>query len=384
MNDQDLNQRLTEALRVEPSPEQLARLESFGQQQSRADRRRRRVKQSLAIAATVLVVGTLDWLLTASPDRPPDLIADKPHVEHTPPQLATTPPIPHSPLPGSTELAEVIPHFEIPARSLGRAPTDYERIAFAMQTRQPAALPPSPLTKTIDAALDRLATNPAEFDDANDGLADAAPHAVEQQLLDRWSLADGSHRRAILRLLGEHGSSRSAPLLLRAARQPSLRDNALAAIERSGGADALAQACTQTVDPAIRRSIAERLLAADSDDAIACFLQLAAHPALAPDLLAAADALANPPTARLFNLLNADDKPMRQTAALVLGRINGPEVTAQLIALVTTDPGANEAWLALINCRGQSAHEFLATASHNPYMLGYLNHARLTSAQMLQ
>ncbi len=69
---------------------------------------------------------------------------------------------------------------------------------------------------------------------------------------------------------------------------------------------------------------------------------------------------------------------------MVLSHVNGPEVTNSLIDLVTREPAANtEAWMALLNCRGELARDFLATATFRPRLLGRLNNARAQLAQMI-
>ena len=76
---------------------------------------------------------------------------------------------------------------------------------------------------------------------------------------------------------------------------------------------------------------------------------------------------------------------MRIAAALVLGHVNGPEVTNSLIALVTQEAASSptEAWIALLACRGEQAEEFFAYATRHPQLLGQVNRARVWWARMI-
>jgi hypothetical protein len=254
---------------------------------------------------------------------------------------------------------------------------------FTVQVRQAAAAESSRLAAAVDAAVAQLAAHPEL---AARDLAEAPVlAAAEPMLLQRLPRADQAQTRAIVQLLTEFGTPRSAPALGQIAHQELLRPAALAAIERLAGFAGLAEVAQRTDNRVLRRAIAERLLAASSAPAVRTFLSLASQPPLRSDALAAAESLSTPPTTELLALLQDDDKQMRLAAAMTLGRINGPQVTAALIAIVTDERAAStEAWLALLACRGESAEQFLASASQHPRMLGHVNNARLTLSRMLQ
>jgi HEAT repeat protein len=189
----------------------------------------------------------------------------------------------------------------------------------------------------------------------------------------------------MIRLLGQHGTRRSTPALLKAADEKSLRTPAIAAIEQLAGSTGLADAAAQSSNRSVRRALIERLLSIGSDPALRSYLSLASNPALRADALAAADEMKAPPTNKLLMLLKDDDKEVRLSAAMTLGYINGPQVTKELIAIVSDDPAAPpEAWLALLACRDESAERFLAGASQHPRQLGQVNNARMMWARMIQ
>ena len=167
-------------------------------------------------------------------------------------------------------------------------------------------------------------------------------------------------------------------------RRGANRDEVLAAIEQIGGVEALVLAAGRTTEPRLRTAILGRLITFDSEEALIGYLSLVRDDATRPAALAAADATPGLPVARLLTLLDHDDKSVRLSAAMVLGHVNGPEVTQSLIVRVTEKPSqAREAWLALMACRGQMAEEFLAYASRRPQLLGHLNSARVQWAHVI-
>ena len=379
MNEHELDQRIREALHAEPSPGQLARLEAFWQRTSRSQRRRRLAGRAVAVAASVAVLaGAFGWLLHDRDRMDGPIAANQPAAPVAQPQ--------EKPRPAAPTFAETPSALPAASRSAGREPTPYERIMFTVQSRQAEAAESSRLVGAIDAAIAQLAANPAAA--AADQFAEASPlqsAETEPMLLQRLSRADPSQTRAIVQLLAECGTRRSTPALLKMARQESLRPAALAALEKIVGLTSLAEVAQQTGDRPVRRAIVQRLLTADSDAALRAYLSLVPNPSTRSDALATADAIPTPPTAALLALLKDQDKQARLSAAMVLGHMNGPQVTAALIAIVTEEPAAPaEAWLALLACRGESADRFLAVASQHPQMLGQVNNARMTWARMVQ
>ena len=77
-------------------------------------------------------------------------------------------------------------------------------------------------------------------------------------------------------------------------------------------------------------------------------------------------------------------RAVRLSAALVLGHVDGPEISRALIArLSQPGPRPIEAWVALLGCRDPSAGAFLAQASRHPRSLGQFNHACLLRARIV-
>jgi hypothetical protein len=213
--------------------------------------------------------------------------------------------------------------------------------------------------------------------------AQLKPREVEKAILAKLARADEADQRAILGLLGECGSSRSALALLQLARGDALRAEALATLERVMGQGHLAPLVARSNDRRVRVAMIERLLTVDSAAALRDYLSLVTNPTTAAEALAAAEKCESFPIDELIALLDSNDQAERLSAATVLGHVNGPETTQLLIARVNERPGGStEAWLALMHCRGQMADEFLGYAASRPELLGYYNNARVRWAQM--
>ena len=145
----------------------------------------------------------------------------------------------------------------------------------------------------------------------------------------------------------------------------------------------LANAATQTDDAQrtcghLSTSLSATMTALDA------YLSLVQNDLLRDEVLAAADEVAQPMLDALLTRLNAEDPDVRLAAALVLGHANGPIVTESLIALVSENPASpDEAWIALMACRGPQADQFLAYATHQPRLLGPFNRARVYWARIM-
>ncbi len=329
MTPDDLDKQIRAALGGEPSAGQLARLERFWREQSRAERRRRLLRRAAAAAASIVAIAAM-WLAIgrrqAREISLPEVVVEAPRAVD---QRAAP--------------AEAV----AAAPPAGREPTAYERMMFALQTG-----------------------------------ARATP---EQALATRLNRAtDDDERRRVIQQVGEHGSRESLAALMRAAERPAIREEALAAAEQIMGVGRLAEGVPLARDAAVRRALVARLLAAPSPAALRGFLALAADPATRGETLAAAAAVEQLPVAALVATLDGGDKQTRLAAAMVLGHVNGPTVSDALIARVSQSQRAPiEAWVALLACRGAPVDRFLAQAVVQPRLLGQVNSARAYWARVV-
>jgi hypothetical protein len=369
MNPDNLDNLLRESLRAEAPPRQLARLEQFCRRRSRAERRGRRVRWAVALAATVLAAASLSiWLQRDESARQvarPDRVEPDPSELPPPDAIAALPDDARSP-------------------SAGRAPTAYERLVFAVCANEPLAVERPSVAERIDALLESVARDPDGDVGQRVDSCGVARADLERLLWPELTGPNDEHRHLAVRLLAVCGTPRSVSGLLQLSRQESFRDEALDAVRRIVGVAGLAGTARETPDRRVRAAILARLVRADSEEAARGFLALTADESLRDEALAAADAAGPSFVSALLDLLDDDDKAVRRAAALVIGHVNGPEITQSLIARVTNDPGrSTETWMALLACRGERVKEFLVLAMSSPRMLGRVNCARVEWARMI-
>lgn len=369
MNENELDRQLQVALHAEYAPESVARLELFWRRQRRAEARRRMLRRGTALAASVAVlagaIAILRWD-NEQAEQAPVIVEAAPNPPRVEQQLASTGPA-------------------VSGISAGREPTAYESLMFTAQVRREAAVKTSLATQALEAAIERLVADPALAVDQLDEASRLNSADVEPALLRRLPRANQADAEAMIRLLGRYGTYRSLAALAGAAREPSLRAPAIDALERIGGEEGLVAVAYESNSSAVRRATMTRLLGSGSESSLRRCVAMVGDAALRADVLAAADALESPPRGELLAMLRCEEQSLRLSAAIMLGHLNGPQVTAGLIAIVTEDPAAPpEAWLALLACRDESAARFLADAALQPRLLGHVNNARMTWARMVQ
>ncbi len=384
----DLDARIRQALRVEVSPRQLAAVERFWREQSLAERRRNRLRRSGALAACVLAASVLlaVFLSTRSARQEP---AEGTLEASRPPQVAPTDrevnPVEDSPRPDSPEDPPAVesPREEITVPA-GRPANARERFLFIALTHNRRAEEARVAAAAMEEVLERLVEEP----DADvEQLAEASGLAqldAERILLRQLSRGSNQRKHAVLRLLTAYGTPRSTPGLLQISQRDEFRHEALNALEQILGVDQLAGLVRQTADQRVRAEILRRLLEADSDAATRSVLEFIRYEDTRAEALAAISATARPTPATLLVLLDDEEKAVRMSAALTLAHLNGPYITDSLIARVIEEPeGPDEAWLALVACRGARAEQFFAYATSQPKWLGHVNRARARWATMV-
>lgn len=374
MNDERLDPLIRDALHAEPAAEQIAQLEAFWQSRSRRERRWRMGRRALALAASVLAAAAVaSWIMRerigqgdlADVPRPEANIAG----EMQPPNAA----------PPETAIAES------PTLPMGRAPTAMEQLAFYSGKQRGATAADEMLATVVEDMIRQVVGGEVEPQQAVDATG-IAMAGIERELLKRLPRSIENEKRTVVRLLSACGSDKSVPALLKLSRRSGFRDESLAAVEQIVGTAGLAQAARLAGDPQSRRVLMVRLLSAGEEQThapVRDFLALVQDAATRGDALAAAEAVPQLPLETLLAMLKSDDKPVRLSAALVLGHVNGPEVTRHLVELVTAERSApTEAWIALLACRGELAEEFLGYAARSPQLLGQVNTARIEWARM--
>jgi len=365
--DESLDRAIHEALQVNVELERLIRLEYHWLARSRQQHWRGRIQRVAAIAALLATVVALDVAWNRQAGQPRQPVESPGEIVE---KLAVDNPTPADN--GDVRAIEL---------SAGRPPTAYERLVFNARA---GTRPTVPIAAMLNSAIHQLSLHPDADARPLVDLPGLQQADVETILLRRLSRATDAEQVAILRLLAIRGTQRSVPTLLRLARHDKIREKALSTLGQIVGVGGLPQVVQSTTDPQLRADLMRRLLDAESKPALLGYLSLVRGEATRADALAVADTVPKLPIDELFALLDHPEQPLRFSAALVLGHVDGPEVTRRLIARVTEQPAnSREAWMALLACRGKLADEFFAYATRRPQLIGYVNNARVQWSQMI-
>jgi len=381
MNQDDFERMLRDALAVEPAADQVTRLTRYYRRQSLANRRRRLWRAS-AVAAAVLMAASLGlwsgWHALDN-DGPGRQLVEKerlPEVEQkqndndvNEKQLVNVPP----------------PQAVQPSLSAGRPATAYEKLVFLSRRSSPRMAPAAGQGGNVEGLIAKLADENAATAEQIAAAAGLTVEETERLLLRQLFRADDDQKPELLRLLALCGTARSTPALLRLARRDDFRTAALATVERIVGIENLARQLDHSADRRVRAALIGRLLVAEAPSGLNAFLALVHDPVTRAEALAAADQVNDLPLSRLVDQLDDPQRTTRMSAALVLGHVNGAEVTQALIERVSRQPdGGVEAWIALLACRGAAAEGFVSFASTRPKLLAHVNHAQAEWLRLIQ
>lgn len=374
-----------------PRAEQLERLDFFW----RHTRRRQVIGRMTAIgmaAAILASVAAVRWW--ARPTRAsdvslrPDAGPAMPVATKSSPTLVT-PDLAPEPITTAASVPAV------------RAPNRYESamlLAFRAQppgpARRPRPVEPAPSEFTlapvgqrpfdVRAAVQRLCDDPALAVDAILPPALDNRDAVETELLE---LIDGrlaQQRQSAIRLLCPIASSRSWPTLVACFDDRATRFVAAPGVARLADLQSLVRFIDAEVDESVQRQLLGGLLQRGTKWSTTAFLQRVNDPDTSEAALNAVATAGEVPIDRLFALLEAPHHSLRTAAAQVLGRHDGPVVTARLADMVLRNVGRREALLALLSNRGQEAVGFVTRAERDPKLASHVRAARVQLADLLQ
>lgn len=197
----------------------------------------------------------------------------------------------------------------------------------------------------------------------------------ESRLLSILEGGSPAERKASLKLLGEIGSPRVVPDLLRATADANLHVAAIRALSKIADSATIEQLAHEEPSKELQRVLLAALLGRGDVESLRLYLSNVAGEPLAETALAAAEQTPHPPTDLLFAALRSPSELERLAAARVLGRIDGPATTERLITLLEEGTSRQEACVALLTSRGQEALNFVNSARTNPALAAALQAA---------
>ena len=361
-----LDELLARAKWPEPTPLQLARLESDWNRARPAVRRAKawgRLWAGVACAAAVLVLSFAVWkLIPATPgpvDATPVVVDD-----------GTQSPVP--PLESSLVKREGVQ---------SRPPTQMElavlEAAEAAARQERCFRETDPLEQAVTRLLEDPEASVSELVATSDDVGTVARRAVEELPDSR-----GPRRIALARLLVGIGPPDALPALLGLWTDPTTRDIVQPTVVRLADVPTLGSLieAEQSFDARVRLLV--EIGTRPEQDAQALLIEAATVPFTRPAALAAARQ-GVPPAELLFRALAHPRAEVRVAAALLLGEHSGSNVTAKLVALARESPNRSEPWIALLQRNDAESRRILEEARQYPQIMASVNTAASTRQSIL-
>jgi hypothetical protein len=324
------------------SPQALRRLERTWQDISPVRYARRRSWGRLALAAAIMIAmgaGIVIVLMRRPVARPVVIVVPQPppttHVDSDRPTLVAS-----------------------------NAPTPLQQLLIAQELAKPPRLAANQAATAVREAIATLGSDPTvEPQPLVAGLKKKIAPEVLHTLL-RQSVRDsvGLDRAAAIRLIASAGNEQAVADLLPLLSEMDTRPEALAAICRLADIPTLQRLLGSASNHLERRQIIAAMLGRDPAAAMPQYLRLVENARSRSDALEALDDLPRPPADELMAALRSPQISVRLAAARALGHIDGPQTTAELVALVSTNISRREAMAALLYSKGDDARAAVAGA----------------------
>lgn len=377
-----LDRLLQSAAWPEPEPERVARLEQRWRWLSRARARRKRRSRAvawLAVAVGLLAAVALGWRLLRPSGKSEGTAPGWQTVatEQPPPQTAEQEPITQRPQdePLVNDLPQVRPE-KVDSLAPSRPATAYEALVFRSITRNRRLAVQEPADDLLELALRRrLSDSEADLDEVAKPLL-AARQSYERALVWQVQDASGPRQVAAIELLGCVGSRQSIPLLIELSRRAPTHAPAMRALARLADPDTLGQLASLETDAKLQQELMAELLGRQDRRSVAAYLTLVSTRSTSQPALAALDCVQSAPAELLFEFFDAPQQRQRVAAAVVLGRLDDPEIPRRLIQMVAHDVRRPEALVALVASSDQEALRFVALAERDPMWMGSVHAAR--------
>ena len=343
-------------------------------------RRRRRHRASLLAAAAILVaVGLAFWLQidrgasqlqladVATPSSPQSLQLAKPPVG--------LPPAEKRP---SRDPSEVT--------SSPRPPNAYERLALAAYQRTRGGRQPRSPSKSrkaagrqgdpVDFAIEQLVIQPDRCTRETAQPLLANREWSEAVLAARIGRLGGPRQVAAIRLLAEIATPRSLALLRECSALSEVHVEVVRRMARLDDSPSLGRLAQEEQHSSLRQELLSMLLARGDPGSVQVFLDRVEDPHTSADALECLALVPDPPVEILFQCLHGPLVVRRMAAARVLGRLDQPVVSRQLIAMVVRGMYRQEAMIALLSSLETTARQFLAAVARDPTLSAVLWNAK--------
>jgi hypothetical protein len=241
---------------------------------------------------------------------------------------------------------------------------------------------PKPASRETPHQEKEIASNLPDRQAQNDAVADDSPSPIAQEPLSRDPTpyealifeAAFAKRKAALKAQREQSLAQKA----KSEEKPKPFDRA------AGVRDALPLTDSNTLarwigkeeNPDLQEEMFAALLARGDGRSIELYLDFVAQRDFVERALAALYRVKNPPVDVLFDFLRGVHASRRLAAALVLGRIDGPETSRKLFQMVCSNVGRQEAMVALLASSGNDASFYVNLAKKDLSLAGIVSSAQ--------
>ncbi|MBX3411523.1 MAG: hypothetical protein KF708_02305 [Pirellulales bacterium] len=321
----------------------------------------------MALAAVVLVGGSLTWQMMTVESPLPALVEVAPESPAAPLNLPGPLPAPEenavAPVPLAVSVAsrEANP-FELAIVRRQQQARAKERRPFEQDAPTEPVAPTEQARDDLESVIARLLANGAEDLPAAAVVLDETHVDAESRLRALVEQSRGAKQAVALRLLATLATRDSLLFLINHSLRPHCPDEVLAAIERLCETHELAELAYRAESAERRRAWLAALLRRDAAENTPAYLALLRHPSITQDAIAALVAAENPPIEGLFAALASPDVDERIVAARALAARNDPAVSRRLAQIVMQNNARREALVALLMSKDAVASEFLAYA----------------------
>jgi len=384
-DEEGLDQLLAEARWPRPEQTRVTRLRGRWQVLSAARRRRLRLfRISTVLAAGLAGALLVWWTFPVAQDRVAVDDLATPAItgnRHSPPIEKTTivpdERIAADKIPSAAAIVQpdspAIAHVETPTITAGettahsRPPTALERIVFAaseQKRRQQSREQWDVLLNEVLAQVDGTHEENGESLIAP-LLQQRRYHASRLMQIARAD-RNANRRQSAIRLLANLGDSSAIGLLAEFSREEASREVAFPALLKLADSQTLAGLIAEESDDVLRQRMLAGLIDRRDPASTVLFLQFVDDSSTQQTALASLSRCNNPPVELLFEFLETARTDGRVAAGRVLGRLCDPDVVDQLIGMAQRELFPHESMVALLQCPGERASDFVSFARTNP------------------
>jgi hypothetical protein len=252
-----------------------------------------------------------------------------------------------------------------------RATKNMPSTATTEKTEKQLSIPNARKTEIASAPVRE--NSPPKNAQVHEKLPISRPPTPYEELLFRVAI---DKRQAAMKAMRERPIDRTAALAETPKPSPPDHASAVRALLPRADVRGLTRLAAAEENLDLQEEIFAALLTRGDLPSVGAYLDFVSQRNYADRAMAALDRVEAPPVDLLFGFLRGAQTPRRLAAALVLGRIDGPETSRKLFQMVCGGVGRQEAMVALLASSGKEASHYVKLAKQDISLAGILNGAQ--------